>query len=888
VQKALEDGAGRHLIQLYSKGQESYKRHKFWSRLSAKEREYIKEHTAANKPVPYLAEHDNYPISFYNVHASEWQGIAIDVLDGLKKITGLSFRLVNSHAVEWPELIAMLERGEASMMTELVHTRNRRSRFLWAKTPYHHGYYALLSKADYKDLTISEIPFARIGVIQDTAYAEVFKLWFPTHTNLIQYPGIDASFAGLAKGEIDLLMGSQSMLLAFTHYNSQADFKANIIFRQPFESVFGFHLTENILRDIVDKALPFVETSDIDGRWLHKIFDYQSKLAEARKPWIIGLIILLVCVCILSIILLKKKFAEEKRLEYLVMEQTRDIKRHDELLSAVNAAIGVLLTPGVKFDELLRHSAAILGDIMSIDRICIWEKHDDSYILRFEWTSGASEHGQNTSMPLIFPHAALAALHKVISAGQIVNGPISFLPLAAQQIFQKHNTLSLLAIPVSLADKQWGFITFSDCHQARHFSVNEENILRSTCLLLINAITREQMLQAISDGLEKAQAASRAKSEFLANMSHEIRTPMNAIIGMTNIAQTYGNPAETTRCLQKVSDASKHLLGVINDILDMSKIEANKLELSFVTFDLGTMFEKVVGVVAHLIEQRQQNFTRRIDPAIPSGLLGDEQRLSQVVTNLLGNAVKFTPAQGSISLEADLLGENEGLFSIRISVKDTGIGIKPEHISRLFSAFEQAESSTSRRFGGTGLGLALSKRIVEMMGGEIRVESEPGKGSVFSLTVSFASGAEKAKDILTAAAEDESMPSLENYGLLLAEDVEVNREIVLALLEPTRIVVTCAENGVEAVRLFSANPDNFDIIFMDLQMPKMDGYEATRQIRALNSLKAGSIPIIAMTANVFREDVEQCLAAGMNDHLGKPLNFAEVLIKLRQWLLRAV
>jgi len=388
----------------------------------------------------------------------------------------------------------------------------------------------------------------------------------------------------------------------------------------------------------------------------------------------------------------------------------------------------------------------------------------------------------------------------------------------------------------------------------------------------------------------KSEQESKHKSVFLANMSHEMRTPMNAIIGMTTIGITASDTERKDYCLKKIKDASTHLLGVINDILDISKIEANKFELSPVDFDFEKLINRVVNVVNFRLEEKKQKLSIYIDSAIPRTLLGDDQRLTQVLTNLLGNAIKFTGEHGVISLAARLLGEGNGVCIIEISVNDTGIGISEEQQLRLFHSFEQAESGTSRKFGGTGLGLAISKSIVEMMGGRIWVNSEIGKGSTFTFNIQLKKSVrleEGIKDSPGAASEGKKIDVAGMFAgkcILLAEDVEINREIVMALFEPTKLEIDCAVNGVQAVRKFSEAPDKYGLIFMDVQMPEMDGYEATKRIRALDIPKAKTIPIVAMTANVFREDVEKCLEAGMNSHVGKPLDFGEVLGKLRHYL----
>jgi PAS domain S-box-containing protein len=516
---------------------------------------------------------------------------------------------------------------------------------------------------------------------------------------------------------------------------------------------------------------------------------------------------------------------------------------------------------------------------------------------------------------------------------------------------------------------------------------------------------------------EAAQRANEAKSVFLSNMSHEIRTPLNAIFGMTTIAKKSPDAKGKDYCLEKIENASTHLLGVINDILDISKIEANKFTLSPVECNIEKVLQKSVNAIQFRVEEKKQVLTVHIDSGLPPTVLCDDQHLAQVVMNLLTNAVKFTPEQGSLHLDARLEKREGDKCLIRVTVRDTGIGLSEEQQARLFMPFEQADNSTTRKFGGTGLGLAISKRIVEMMNGRIWVTSEEGKGATFTFVIQAqalarreapllpphvtrenlrvlvvddmpelleyfaeimshldiscdtAGSGEEALEmvernghydiyfvdwkmpgmngielsrklkrhsnesiiIMISAAEWESIeqeakeagvdkflskplfPSsvtayihdffdagqqaeeqaapavqpretFEGYRIILADDVDINREIVLALLEPTLLTVDCAENGLEAVNLFSANQDSYALILMDVQMPEMDGLEATRRIRALGTEAGRTVPIIAMTAHVFREDIETCLAAGMSNHLSKPLNFEDVLAKLRQYL----
>ena len=462
---------------------------------------------------------------------------------------------------------------------------------------------------------------------------------------------------------------------------------------------------------------------------------------------------------------------------------------------------------------------------------------------------------------------------------------------------------TLFIVPIHIRGEFWGFVDAISVED-REFAEEEASLLEAAGILLISGILERELHGALIKTREDALAGTRAKSDFLSRMSHEIRTPMNAIIGMTHMGVTAREMERKDYCLEKISNASEHLLGVINDILDMSKIEADKFELSTVWFNFEKMLRNVVNVTAFRMEEKDLQFSVLIDPRIPPLLEADDQRLAQVITNLLSNAAKFTPEGGRIQLSISLEERVGDLETIRVAVTDTGIGISDEAKSRLFQSFEQAESGTSRKFGGTGLGLAISRRIVELMGGSIWVESAEGQGSAFIFTFRARARAhdkdENARDgensgetgtdaIAAGCAVDHpdegQAVSFAGRRVLLAEDVAVNREIFCAMLEDTGLEIDIAENGRIAVEKFTAHPRDYDLILMDVQMPEMDGFEATRAIRAAESPVAARIPIIAMTANVFREDIEKCRACGMDDHIGKPVDYTEMMGKLRRKLL---
>jgi CheY-like chemotaxis protein len=384
------------------------------------------------------------------------------------------------------------------------------------------------------------------------------------------------------------------------------------------------------------------------------------------------------------------------------------------------------------------------------------------------------------------------------------------------------------------------------------------------------------------EATEKAQAASIAKSNFLSNMSHEMRTPLNVISGMTFIAKEATEMAEKNNALNNIENASSHLLSLVNDILDMAKIEANKMEITPVKYNFGKMLQKTLSMVQFRVCEKNQTLTVNVDEAVPDYVVGDDKLLAQVLANLLFNASKFTAQGGEITLNVSLMrqsGQSFRTFELRIEVCDNGIGISEEEQKSLFGAFEQSSKGRCRKYGGTGLGLSIAKSFVELMGGKIWVESELGRGSKFIFTTSVAHKIENAAPQEAKELSSEKQNALSGKQILIVEDVAINRQILIKLLEMrnTGLFISYAEDGKQALDMVNAEPEKYDLIFMDIQMPQMDGLEATRQIRALPAESCQKIPIIAMSANVLKEDIENCIEAGMNEHLSKPINIDKVI-----------
>lgn len=383
--------------------------------------------------------------------------------------------------------------------------------------------------------------------------------------------------------------------------------------------------------------------------------------------------------------------------------------------------------------------------------------------------------------------------------------------------------------------------------------------------------------QRLEDAFHTAENANRAKTTFLNNMSHDIRTPMNAIIGFTNIAMKHEPEPEVRSCLEKIRESSDHLLTLINDVLDISRIESGKIKFAPIGVDIVEVADTVLSIMYGFLSNR--NITFHTHLAIPETryVLADAVRIREVLVNILGNAVKFTGDGGSITFTSDYLpGADDRHMIVRYRVTDTGVGMTKEFVKHIFDEFSQEESSARTYYKGSGLGMAISKRYVDLMGGNISVESEKGKGSTF--TVELPLELTEADKVQKQASPGDST-DLAGVKILMAEDNDLNAEIAMVQLEELGIHITRASDGKEALKIFASNqPGTFDIIFMDIMMPKMNGYEATNAIRTLqNRPDARTIPIIAMTANAFAEDVQASLDAGMNGHLSKPIVIDEVV-----------
>ena len=593
--------------------------------------------------------------------------------------------------------------------------------------------------------------------------------------------------------------------------------------------------------------------------------------------------------------------------DYVVAGYTRDLREHkqmmgniehrDKLISAINHAAAVLLTADGdgKFDDALLSGMERIGKCIDADRVQIWRNEqidgEPHFVHRYQWLSENGLKHVPVPIGLKFSYADYPEWEAAFLRGECINAPVSQLPKKDRDLLGAYEMKSIVAIPLFLQDAFWGFFDIDDCSRERVFPEEEIDILRSASLMIVSALLRNEMVRNVLD-------ANEAKSRFLARMSHEMRTPLNAVIGLSELCLDAGNLWEDDALnIEKIYNAGMMLLSTVNDILDISKIEAGKAELIPVEYQMASLINDTVTQSIMLTDEKPVKFVLNIDETIPAVLYGDELRIKQVLNNILSNAFKYTD-EGTVELGIDCAEDGETVW-MTACVRDTGIGICAESMDKLFDDYMRMNTRDNRSVMGTGLGLPLTKKVVEMMNGTITVESECGKGSAFTVRIpqkpagGGVIGPDAANNLKSLRYTDQKRKQtskieriqLPRARVLIVDDVPTNLDVARGLMKPYGMKVDFASSGPEAIRAIRAGKVRYDAVFMDHMMPEMDGVEAVRIIREeIGTEYAENIPIIALTANALAGNEELFLSKGFQAFLSKPVHIDRLDAVIRQWV----
>ena len=534
---------------------------------------------------------------------------------------------------------------------------------------------------------------------------------------------------------------------------------------------------------------------------------------------------------------------------YDIDEQKQKIREHGDIIQSLSNQYSILIIVDLKNDKY-----DVIKDERGLER-------------------RIPEHGTYERLNRIFFGIRVAADGRKNLTGQLTIENIIEQLSASNQVmeveYQRNSEKG--------SEERWERLTIIE--------VAKEDNKASLVMLGINDISEQKKeeirnRQMIQDAMLAANQANHAKSDFLSRMSHDIRTPLNAIIGMSGIAQkNINNHERMSDCLEKIDSAGKHLLDLVNEVLDMSRIESGRLTIIAEELDLLEMINNIHSIVGNLAEQNSHSLTVSTEGLTHPKVLGDPSRIQQILMNLLSNAVKYTPKGGKISFTAKELGSNAYVFI----VEDNGVGMTPEFVKEIYDPFSRVDDSRTSKIEGSGLGMAIVQNLVLMMNGNIKVESAVGKGSTFIVTLPLKRMEQTVQE--EAADKSELLTEFPDKRILIAEDNELNMEIAVDLLEITGATIETAENGLVALTKVSEKPAfYYDLVFMDMQMPVMNGYDATKAIRHLNKEDSESLPIVALTANAFVEDVQKTREAGMNDHVAKPVSFDQLLAVMNKYI----
>jgi PAS domain S-box-containing protein len=842
MKKAINNRVLEYLTNIQKKGYQEYKENRMYNMLSEEEHLFIQD----NPVILIGADPTNYPISFYSRN-NKWEGIYFEVLAEVERLTGLKFEVGNDKNTQLLETIEMVEHGDEMILPELFHIKEYEGHFIWSDVPIITDHFAFISRADFRNIDINDIFHLHVGINKHSLYFDIFKGMFPDHQNFTEYETMEETWDALKHGKVDVIFSSQRRLVIYTNYYEMADFKLNLVFEHTFDSFFAYNKDAVVLKSIIDKALRVVSVNNIANQWIYKTYDYRNKVAAAQRPWLIGALISFFLVLLLVINLLLKSRNASKQLEDLVAQRTGALSFETSKLNAI-------------FDSIPDYIYCKDTDLRYIQ--C-----NDS----FEQFMGISEE--------VF-------LGKGNKDGAWFSPEEEEMIQATDLAVLNENKRRI--IEENVRSPSTGKIT--------SFEMVKAPIRQNDAVVGIVAIARD--ITRRKEMEEELKSASHAKSSFLAHMSHELRTPLNVVIGLTDLILEDNDRLDKPIAdnLVKISHAGNTLLSIVNDILDFSKIESGKLTLAPIAYHIPSLLSDIITLAVTRLGEKPIKFKLNISDDLPRKLYGDDLRVKQVFTNLLTNAVKYT-REGSIELSVHCTREGDTVW-MDVSVTDTGMGIPKKDIGNLFLDYYQVSANATRNIEGTGLGLPITKRLVEMMSGEIKVESEQGKGSTFSFRIKQgffddrvvgAENSEKLRNFTYSDDKHITARKLKRIDLsyarvLVVDDMQTNLDVASGLLSRYKMEIDCLTNGPDAIDRIRKGTPVYRAIFMDHMMPGMDGIETVKRIRHLDTEYAQKIPIIALTANAIHGTEKMFYEHDFQAFITKPINVKELDTIVRKWV----
>jgi signal transduction histidine kinase/DNA-binding NarL/FixJ family response regulator/HPt (histidine-containing phosphotransfer) domain-containing protein len=829
VQKALDKDGIRYLAGLYKQGYLSYTRHKFFTQLTAEEKQYLAARLQSGDPVPVGLEYDNYPGCFFNEQEQEFQGSVLDILAQIEILTGLKFQRAHERLAHWSRLLSMLESGEIALVSELIRTPEREGRYLWPDTFYQIDHYALLSRSDYQDIDVTDILYSKIGLTEDTAYTELFRQWFPHHQNTVEYSDILVILDALERGEIDLVMGTQNQLLSATNYLEKPGLKANIVFNRTYGSTFGFNVNETLLCSIVEKALGLVDTKTIVDRWTHRVFDYRGKLARSRMPYMIGASILLLCLIVLFFFMFRRSRLESKALEIAVAERTRELAAQTEIALSASRA---------KSDFLAQMSHEIRTPMNAVIGMSELALREEISVRVRSYIASIKQAGVNL----------LSIINDILDFSKIESGKMVIEP--AEYFFTSLINDCINIIVIRLGEKHVRFITNIDGTLPRKM-VGDVTRLRQVLLnVLSNAIkyTREGYfaLTVTAGAWEgdkivltctvadtgigiKEEDMDKLFGDFIRFDSHRNQGIEGTGLGLAisrNLCRLMGGDITVKSVYGEGSVFTITIPQVVTDPAPIARVKDPETK-SVLLYERREIYgESLTWSLANLEVPVSRTTKEELPPRL------EKERPSFVFVS---------PDMAEITLNFIREKNLDTAMVILAKLEDTGI-------------FQHRPMITIP---------AYTVPIANVLNGV--QENRKKEGMEIGFTAPDA-------------------------RILIVDDISSNLEVARGLLRLYQMNIDTASGGQEAVEL--ARKNSYDLIFMDHMMPGMDGIEATAAIRAWEEgqrrknpeVFPQGIPIIALTANAVSGMRDVFIGKGFNDYISKPIEITELDSIIAKWI----